>query len=129
MRTTRRTGRFDSINVIPLIDIMLILFTIVLLSATFIVKGNIPIDLPSANAKGDSDKESVVITFDKEGKFYFDDKALSSEELKSKIETLDKDSHVILRGDKAGSFEKFIFIVDLLKGKAIESLLIETKEQ
>lgn len=42
--------RFDSINVIPFIDIMLVLLVMVLTTATFIKQGIIPVDLPQAKA-------------------------------------------------------------------------------
>jgi biopolymer transport protein ExbD len=42
----------DQINVIPLVDVMLVLLVIVLTTATFITTGQIPVNL--AKAKGDS---------------------------------------------------------------------------
>ena len=48
--------RFDSINVIPFIDIMLVLLVMVLTTATFIKQGVIPVALPTAKA---STKEDV----------------------------------------------------------------------
>jgi len=38
---------FKDINVIPLVDIMLVLLTIVLITATFVVQGSIPVNLPA----------------------------------------------------------------------------------
>lgn len=40
--------RFDQINVIPFIDIMLVLLAIVLTTATFVAQGRIPLQLPEA---------------------------------------------------------------------------------
>ena len=37
---------FESINVIPLVDVMLVLLTIVLTTSTFIAMGAIPVQLP-----------------------------------------------------------------------------------
>ena len=42
--------KFDSINVIPFIDIMLVLLVMVLTTATFIKQGVIPVNLPEAKA-------------------------------------------------------------------------------
>ena len=39
---------FESINVIPFVDIMLVLLTMVLTTATFISTGRIPVSLPQA---------------------------------------------------------------------------------
>ncbi len=40
--------RFDQINVIPFIDIMLVLLAIVLTTATFISQGRLDINVPTA---------------------------------------------------------------------------------
>lgn len=39
---------FDTINVIPFVDIMLVLLTIVLTTSSFIASGRVPIHLPRA---------------------------------------------------------------------------------
>ena len=43
---------FDYMNVIPLVDIMLVLLTIVLTTSTFIASGVIPVNLPKAAGAG-----------------------------------------------------------------------------
>ena len=50
---------FDYINVIPFIDIMLVLLTIVLTTSTFIARGAIQIELPKAS-KNQVDTNQVV---------------------------------------------------------------------
>jgi biopolymer transport protein ExbD len=40
---------FDYINVIPLVDVMLVLLTITLTTSSFIAGGMIPMDLPKAH--------------------------------------------------------------------------------
>ena len=42
----------DQINVIPLVDVMLVLLVIVLTTATFITTGQIPVDLAKAKEAG-----------------------------------------------------------------------------
>lgn len=49
--------RFDQINVIPFIDIMLVLLVMVLTTATFIKQGIIPVDLPEAKKSGQRREE------------------------------------------------------------------------
>ncbi|MBL8052305.1 MAG: biopolymer transporter ExbD, partial [Nitrospira sp.] len=49
----------DQINVIPLVDVMLVLLVIVLTTATFISTGQIPVNL--AKAKAVSDRQDVPI--------------------------------------------------------------------
>jgi hypothetical protein len=43
--------RMDQINVIPFIDVMLVLLAIVLTTATFLIEGRLPIRLPAAETQ------------------------------------------------------------------------------
>lgn len=47
----RRQAKFDDINVVPFIDIMLVLLVIVLTTASFIQTGLIKLDLPTSSSK------------------------------------------------------------------------------
>lgn len=48
---------FDYLNVIPLVDVMLVLLTIVLTTSTFIATGGIKVELPKAS----TDKEMTTL--------------------------------------------------------------------
>ena len=52
--------KFDSINVVPMIDIMLVLLVIVLTTATFIAKGVIPLRLPKAESATSLQKSKTI---------------------------------------------------------------------
>jgi len=54
-RCKKQHKKFDSINVIPFIDIMLVLLVMVLTTATFIKQGVIPVALPEAKATAKKD--------------------------------------------------------------------------
>ncbi|MCK5726283.1 MAG: biopolymer transporter ExbD [Thiotrichaceae bacterium] len=110
--------QFDQINVIPFIDIMLVLLSIVLLTATFISKQQIDLELPAANQSipaTTSNQEAISLSIDAKEKFYFDGKEITPSQLEKKLETLDKKTPLLLSFDKTVPFEKFIFIIDLLK--------------
>ena len=76
--------RFDEINVIPFIDIMLVLLVMVLTTATFIKQGVIPVDLPTAKTSTKEDvKKEVTIYVNSKGEMYFDKERVN-------IKTLEK---------------------------------------
>lgn len=63
--------RFDDINVIPFIDIMLVLLVMVLTTATFVNQGIIPIELPSAKASSKEDvKKEVTVYVNAKGELF-----------------------------------------------------------
>ncbi len=122
--------RFDQINVIPFIDIMLVLLAIVLMTATFIAQGKIEIDVPeAASSEPLKAEESREIAIDEQNRFYYDEVIVDYQELGNKLKVLTKETPIILRVDKKVTFEHFIQVIDLLKSSQLERLSIITKQQ
>ena len=64
--------KFDSINVVPFIDIMLVLLVIVLTTATFVAKGIIPVDLSEGKSSQKLTKnKELTITIKQNGDIFF----------------------------------------------------------
>ena len=121
--------RFDQINVIPFIDIMLVLLAIVLMTATFIAQGKLSIDVPDAESSETlTDEQQYEIAVDANGDYFFDEVTLTLSELSEKLIDLKRDAPIVLRVDKAATFEKFIAVVDLLKKNQLEHLSIITRQ-
>ncbi|ORI04547.1 TonB system transport protein ExbD [Campylobacter concisus] len=123
-----RLNKKDGLNIVPFIDIMLVLLAIVLSISTFIAQGKISIDLPSANSaeqsKEDDKKVSVVI--DKDNKFFIDDVEISENELKDKLNAVDIKTLIELKSDKNSKFDSFVKVIDILKEKGHENFAIQT---
>jgi biopolymer transport protein ExbD len=121
--------RFDQINVIPFIDIMLVLLAIVLTTATFIAQEKISIELPEAeNTSAQNDKDPIKIAIDKDGKYYYLEALVGFDILKDKLSTLKPDDPIILSVDKSVRFERFIEMIDALKTHNLNNLSIATHQ-
>ena len=121
--------KFDSINVIPFIDIMLVLLVMVLTTATFIKQGVIPVNLPKAKNtdKEDTKKEITVYVNDK-GEMFFEKKKVDITTLEQKLSAISKKQTVVLRSDKESKFQDFVSVMDILKRLGHEQLYIVTKK-
>ena len=123
-----RLNKKDGLNIVPFIDIMLVLLAIVLSISTFIAQGKIAVDLPSAKSaqqdKEDEKKVSVVI--DKDNKFFIDDAEISEDELKGKLNAVDIKTLIELKSDKNAKFDSFVKVIDILKEKGHENFAIQT---
>ena len=123
-----RLNKKDGLNIVPFIDIMLVLLAIVLSISTFIAQGKIAVDLPSAKSaqqdKEDEKKVSVVI--DKDNKFFIDDAKISEDELKDKLNAVEIKTLIELKSDKNAKFDSFVKVVDILKEKGHENFAIQT---
>ncbi|MEY4504119.1 MAG: TonB system transport protein ExbD [Pseudomonadota bacterium] len=121
--------RFDNINVVPFIDVMLVLLTIVLTVATFVAQGAIPLALPKANAKAMAEVKYIEISINANNELFFGKESVDLSTMKAKIDALGKDDQVVIRGDAASSFQNFVSIVGLLKDKGLEKITIITNQK
>ncbi|MGE4396738.1 MAG: TonB system transport protein ExbD [Sulfurimonas sp.] len=121
--------RFDEINVIPFIDIMLVLLVMVLTTATFVNQGIIPIELPEAKAAAkESAQKEVTVYVNAKGELFIEKEKVDLKTLELRLSKLSKEQTVVLRSDKESRFQDFVSVMDILKRLNHEQLYIVTKE-
>jgi biopolymer transport protein ExbD len=76
-----RRKAFVEINVVPFIDIVLVLLVIVLATASFIKQKSIKLDIPTASSKVALKEKSSTISIDLSGKYYFNKVEMSLKSL------------------------------------------------
>ncbi len=124
--------RGDGLNVVPFIDIMLVLLAIVLSISTFIAQGKIKVNLPNAKNTEKSqpnDQKVVVISVDEHDNIFVDDKPMNLEALSAVVKQTDPKTLIDLKSDKSSRFETFISIMDILKEHNHENFSISTEAQ
>jgi biopolymer transport protein ExbD len=128
-RCKRSRKKFDEINVIPFIDIMLVLLVMVLTTATFIKQGVIPVALPEAKASDKKEqKKEITIYVNAKGEMFLEKQSVDAKTLEQKLSSISKDQTVVLRSDKAAKFQDFVTVMDILKRLNHEQLYIVTKQ-
>jgi len=122
--------RFDQINMIPFIDIMLVLLAIVLTTASFISQGLIPVDLPVAEQgkQADGNEKTLEISINPQNQLFVAGKPVAYGALAQQLEGIPNTTPVILRVDKVVAFEHFVSVVDALKAKNFTQLSIQTEQ-
>ncbi|MGI0439257.1 biopolymer transporter ExbD [Helicobacter himalayensis] len=120
--------KIDSLNLIPFIDIMLVLLVIVLVSASFVQHSKIQVEIPilEEQKQGATSGESKekIITIDKEGNYYFEDSQISLESLKNELSRLPKDTQIIIQGDKASELEFFLELSTTLQAFGLNDIYV-----
>lgn len=98
----------NEMNLIPLIDIMLVLMIIFLLTAT-VLNPTVPLDLPKTSALiNEQPPEAIQISIDKDAGIFWDSDPISMEELGVRLQQQSgagKDPSVLLRADKESRYE------------------------
>jgi len=141
MNTTYRKRRklMAEINVVPYIDVMLVLLVIFMVTAPLQQQG-VEIDLPITQGSpiDQKEKSNVIISIKKQGEYYISENgakniAVSKAELISKIVELYQEKsqlQVYIRGDKSVSYGHVVSIMASLKHSGIARIgLMTTPEE
>lgn len=121
--------KFDSINVIPFIDIMLVLLAIVLTTATFVSNGQLEITLPEASSDTATDAtQKTEIAIDDQEILYLDGVVVGLDELEGELAALATETKILLRIDATVPFSEFVSVIDLLKQLELDDVSVLTEK-
>jgi len=125
------------INVVPYIDVMLVLLIIFMVTAPLLSTG-VKVDLPKAAATPieDENEEPFVVTVDADGNYYInddDEETVSPREIELKaraVLTRNPELPFLVRGDGAAEYTHVVQAMVLLQQAGVESigLVTETPE-
>ncbi|AGC42181.1 ExbD/TolR family transport energizing protein [Myxococcus stipitatus DSM 14675] len=119
------------INVTPLVDVVLVLLIIFMVTANFIVRETVEVDLPRAANGGETVQGLVNVVLDKEGKFYFDGTLVTEAELTQKVAEAvakDKDTRAIISADQSIAYGQVMRLIDTVKGQGIAKFALNIEK-
>ncbi|HYA86151.1 MAG TPA: biopolymer transporter ExbD [Nitrospirota bacterium] len=119
---------FDYINVIPLVDVMLVLLTIVLTTSTFLATGALPIELPKATKSPADIVKTLTIGIDISGTIYLNSQRISLDDLKESLKARPKETPIIIRADKNSHLQAFVDVLDVVKNLEFKRASLQTEE-
>ena len=120
---------FDYINVIPLVDVMLVLLTIVLTTSTFVATGIIPVELPMATKSTEETLKTRTIEIDKGKNIYLNSKPVTLGGLINLLSGLDKNNPLLIRADRDISIQSFVDVLDAVKKLGFRKVSLQTEEK
>src|SRR5262245_60836057 len=112
---------------VPFIDIMLVLLTIVLTTSSLIVTGRIPVKLPEASPEPVDTARTATIDIDAWGVAHYLGTPMPIDTLKTRLAALKRDSPVLIRADKRVTLQKFIDVADALKQLGFTKVAVQTE--
>jgi len=121
---------FDYLNVIPLVDIMLVLLTIVLTTSTFIVTGTLRVDVPKMTAsEPDYAAPHLIVEISKDGRITVNAQEVTRDDLTTVMATADRNTPVVVRADKNIVLQSFVDIYDVIKQLGFTKLSLQTEQE
>lgn len=121
-----------SINVTPLVDITLVLLIIFMVTASFIVRETVEVDLPKAANTNETVQGLVNVVMDKDSKTYFDGTEVDEAGLKNLIQgalTKDKDTRAIITADQTLNYGKVMHLIDVVKGEGVAKFALNIQKE
>jgi biopolymer transport protein ExbD len=118
---------FDSINVIPFVDVMLVLLTIVLTTTTFVAVGAIPVELPKAQNSSTETVKAITIEIDKKGSIYLDKVPSNILQLQQSLDQLERSQPILIRADRNIALQIFVNVMDIVKGLGFSKVSLQTE--
>ncbi|HPQ43524.1 MAG TPA: biopolymer transporter ExbD [Syntrophales bacterium] len=120
---------FDYVNVIPMIDVMLVLLAIVLTTSSFIAGGMIPLNLPKAKAGTGEVLKTQTIEIDRSGRIYVNAEPVTVEGLRTHLEVVNRQVPVLIRADRHTVLQDFVSVLDVVKGLKFTRINLQTEEE
>lgn len=115
------------INIVPLVDIVLVVLIIFMVTATYIVKPAIKIDLPDATTGENVEPTSLGISVAADGRLLLDGEEITEPALKARVaEEFAKDKNVVclISGDKEARHGDVTHIIDVVKALGVTKFAI-----
>lgn len=127
----RHKRLMSEINVVPYIDVMLVLLVIFMITAPLLSQG-VKVDLPRAASKPveSQDRETLVVTVDRNGTYYLDDRRIAPEELRRKVAAilrLRPQTPVLIRADRSANYGEVVKAMTLLQSAGAPSVGLLTE--
>jgi biopolymer transport protein ExbD len=121
------------INVIPLVDIILVVLIIFMVAAPLVMKPKIDINLPkSTTAQNDTDKIRMKVVLGKKGELFVDNQAVSLEGLTAesrKRAAANPNTGALLVADKDSTLEMVTELVDAIKTGGVQKVAFSIQKK
>ncbi len=114
----------SEINVIPLVDVVLVLLVIFMVTAPMLYRG-IDITLPRSQSNTIEPKDRLMVTIDPDGRIFLEGNRVTSLHLRERLRQASASNpavSVYLRADRRVPYGRIVQVMDTVKGVGIERL-------
>lgn len=129
MIETRHRRFMAEINVIPLVDVVLVLLVIFMVTAPMLYRG-IDINLPKSATNTIKPETRAVLSIERDQRLYLDKDPISIVQLERKLRALkdqSSDVSIFLRADREVPYGTVVQVMDSIKKAGIEKLGMVTE--
>ncbi len=124
MSDLRQRRFLAEINVVPLVDVVLVLLIIFMVTAPMLYRG-MDVKLPTSASNTLKPEERIVLTIERDQRIFVDKDAVTPEQLEGKMRGArmrNADVAVYLRADRDVPYGMVVLVMDAVKKAGIEKL-------
>ncbi len=122
----------SEINVTPLVDVVLVLLIIFLVTATYIVKESIEVDLPRAAHAGEATGSVLAVVLTREGTVYLDGVRVDEAQLEARVRAAvarDPEARAVVSADRMALYDAVVRVIDHVKGAGITRFALHIEKE
>jgi biopolymer transport protein ExbD len=124
----------SGINVTPLVDIILVVLIIFIVTASLVLRNNIPVDLPQAQTSEQSVEGLINLAVTAEGELYLNGRPGTLEDIpavvdeaRQKVKDNGGKVSAFISADVQARYGKFAEVIDQLRLEKVTDIALDTK--
>ncbi|MBI5766789.1 MAG: biopolymer transporter ExbD [Verrucomicrobia bacterium] len=131
MSLYQKRRKRPEMNLVPLIDVLVMLIFFAFVTMQFKSAATLNITLPKVETAGKNEfRGTVTIAIDKDGKVTFNDKAVTDDqliELLQQVKQVDRDIPVLIRADETTQLKKLAFVMDACRKTGLNKFSLQSR--
>jgi biopolymer transport protein ExbD len=125
-----RADEITGINVTPLVDVTLVLLVVFMVTATYVVREAIEVDLPRAASGGETVGPTLAFALDREGRLFLDGAPATPEAARQAVRAAlarSAEARALISADRAVSHGRVVEVIDLVKREGLTRFAIDVE--
>jgi biopolymer transport protein TolR len=122
-------GVLASINIIPFVDIVLVLLVIFMLTSATIVKASLKVELPKAASGGSRVESTINLLYDREGKLLLNGKDVPSLAEAARLIRIEAGANpkiqAVIAADKSVAYGRVVELIDVVKQNGVSAFALD----
>ncbi len=124
----RDEGLLASINIVPFVDIVLVLLVIFMLTSAAIVKASLKVELPKAASGGQKVQTTLNLVYTKKGELFLNGSKktwpAAAQTVRSEV-ARDPKTQAVIAADKGAVYGKVVELIDLVKQNGVTTFALD----
>ena len=120
------------INIVPFVDIVLVLLVTFMLTSSVIAKASFTVELPTAASAGSAVNSTINVVIDAQNKIYLNGAETTHDKLAAFVARAswkEKDIQAVISADKKVAYEQVVHVIDVVKANGVKSFALNIQRE